>query len=78
MKQLLYGVAVSALVIGTGGLALACEQHAKSAALQNPAAAAQAAANEPGFVLAQMQQDEKSGTTGEESKEAKPEGEDQK
>jgi hypothetical protein len=71
MKRFVYGVAVSALVLGTGGLAVACEQHAKSAALENPAAATQAAVNERGVVVAQQQQEEQSGTTGEDSKEEK-------
>jgi hypothetical protein len=71
MKRLFYGVAVSALILGTGGLAVACEQHAHSAALQNPAAATQAAANERGVVVAQQQEDQ--GTSGEDSKEEKSE-----
>ncbi len=76
MKRFVYGVAVSALVLGTGGLAVACEQHAHSAALQSPAGASQAAATERGYVIAQAQQEPS--TTGEDSKESKPEGEDQK
>jgi hypothetical protein len=72
MKRFVYGVAVSALVIGTGGLAVACEQHAKSAALANPAAATQAVNNERGVVVAQQQQEEQS-TSGEDSKEEKSE-----
>jgi hypothetical protein len=68
MKRLFYGVAVSALVIGTGGAAMACSSHDHSAALKNPAAATQAATMR-GVLLAQTQSDEdKSATTGEESK----------
>ncbi len=68
MKRLFYGVAVSALVIGTGGAAVACGSHDHSAALKNPAAATQAA-NLRGVLLAQAQPDtDKSATTGEESK----------
>ena len=68
MKRLFYGVAVSALVIGTGGAAMACSSHDHSAALKNPAAATQAATMRS-VLLAQTQSDEdKSATTGEESK----------
>jgi hypothetical protein len=71
MKRLFYGVAVSALVIGTGGAAVACDQHAHSAALKNPAAATQAATMR-GILLAQTQSDEqKSTTTGDEEKKDK-------
>ena len=67
MKRLVYGVvAASALVLATGGLSVACEQHAKSAALANPAAAAQAS-YQGSWVVAQ--QDGDKGTSGEESKE---------
>ena len=73
MKRLFYGVAVSALVIGTGGAAMACSSHDHSAALKNPAAATQAA-NVRGILLAQAQSDEqKSTTTGEEEKKDKSE-----
>jgi len=68
MKRLFYGVAVSALMLGAGGVAMAeCgAQHTASAALKNLAAATQAApATERGVVLAQTQQEEQSGTTGE-------------
>ena len=68
MKRLFYGVAVSALMLGAGGAAVACQQHNHSAALKNPAAATQAATMR-GVLLAQTQSDEdKSATTGEESK----------
>jgi uncharacterized cupredoxin-like copper-binding protein len=73
MKRLFYGVAVSALVIGTGGAAMACSSHDHSAALKNPAAATQAASMR-GVLLAQTQSDEdKSATTGEEEKKDKSE-----
>ena len=67
MKHWVYGsVAVSALVLATGGLAAACEQHAKMTSLQNPAAAVQAA-GEQRYTVAQ--QDGDKSTTGEDSKE---------
>ena len=73
MKRLFYGVAVSALVIGTGGAAMACSSHDHSAALKNPAAATQAASMR-GVLLAQTKSDEdKSATTGEEEKKDKSE-----
>ncbi len=68
MKRLFYGVALSALVIGAGGAAVACDQHNHSAALMNPAAATQAAGAR-NVLLAQSQQDEdKSSTSSEGSK----------
>ncbi|MEJ2626415.1 MAG: hypothetical protein P8Z80_18445 [Pseudolabrys sp.] len=73
MKRLFYGVAVSALVIGAGGAAVACEKHNHSAALKNPASATQAATMR-GILLAQTQSDEKkTTTTGEEEKKDKSE-----
>ncbi len=66
MKRLVYGVAVSALLLGTGGVGVACEQHDKSAALANPAAASQSVVPQ-GWVVAQ--QDGDKSTTDEEPKE---------
>ena len=61
MKRLVYGVvATSALVLVTGGLSVACEQHAKSAALQTPAAATTQAAYQGSWVVAQQDGDKSS------------------
>jgi len=74
MNRFVYGVAVSALILGTGGIAVACEQHAKTAALANPAAAAETAdVGARGFILAQSQDDAAKEKADDEGKEKKPE-----
>ena len=72
MKRLVYGVvAVSALDLGTGGLGVACEQHAKSAALQTPAAATTQATYQGSWVVAQQDGDKSGDDTKEKSEDSK-------